>query len=406
MNVTHLECALCGLSHEARTLQNLCVECGKPLLVRYDLAKAAETLTPESLRSRESSLWRYREVLPVENAENTVSLGEGWTPLFKTDKLAATLPVNIDLYIKDEGQNPTQSFKARGMTAAISMAKELGVKKLAVPSAGNAAGALAAYAAKAGMEANIFMPSDTPHANIVECRQTGAKVTLVDGLITDCGKIVGERKEAEGWFDVSTLKEPYRVEGKKTMGYELFEQMSIKLRFDGEKTDKLKFDGHRTLPDVIMYPTGGGTGLIGMWKAFDEMEQMGWIGSKRPRMITVQSETCAPIVRAFEKGERFADEFENAATVASGLRVPKAIGDFLILDAIRASGGTAITVTDAELVAAVAEIGALTGIFTAPEGAACLPALRKLIAADMVHEGESVVIFNTGSGIKYLEAFG
>ena len=388
MNVTHLECALCGLRHEANVLQNLCITCGKPLLVRYDLDAAATTLTKESLKTRGSDLWRYREVLPVENAENIVSLGEGWTPLFKTDRLAARLPVKLNLFIKDEGQNPTQSFKARGMTAAISMAKELGVKKLAVPSAGNAAGALAAYAAKAGMEAFIFMPSDTPRANIVECQQTGANVTLIDGLITDCGKIIAERKEAEGWFDVSTLKEPYRVEGKKTMGYELAEQ----------------FDW--TLPDVILYPTGGGTGLIGMWKAFDEMEQMGWIGSERPKMISVQSETCAPIVRAFHAGERFAAEFENAATVASGLRVPKAIGDFLILDSIRASGGTAVSVTDAELVAAVGEIGAATGIFTAPEGAACLPALRKLIEQSMVNEGESVVIFNTGSGVKYLEAFG
>ena len=388
MNVTHLECALCGLHHEARTLQNLCIECGKPLLVRYDLAKAAETLTKESLKSRESSLWRYREVLPVENAENIVSFGEGWTPLLATENLAKTLPINLKLFIKDEGQNPTQSFKARGMTAAISMAKELGIKKLAVPSAGNAAGALAAYAARAGMEAHIFMPLDTPKANIIECRQTGAFVELIDGLITDCGKIVAERKESEGWFDVSTLKEPYRVEGKKTMGYELAEQFDYKL------------------PDVIMYPTGGGTGLIGMWKAFDEMQTMGWIDSRRPRMVSIQSETCAPIVRAFNEGKRFAEEFENATTVASGLRVPKAIGDFLILDAIRASGGTAISVTDDELVSAVAEIGAAEGIFTAPEGAACLPALRKLIADDFVHEGESVVIFNTGAGVKYLEAFG
>jgi threonine synthase len=387
MNVTHLECALCGLHHEARRLQNLCVECGKPLLVRYDLAKAAETLTKDSLKNRESSLWRYCEVLPVENTDNIVSFGEGWTPLLAAKNLAKTLPIKLDLYIKDEGQNPTQSFKARGMTAAISMAKEFGVRKLAVPSAGNAAGALAAYGARAGMEAYIFMPLDTPQANIIECRQTGAFVELVDGLITDCGKIVAERKEAEGWFDVSTLKEPYRVEGKKTMGYELAEQFNYKL------------------PDVILYPTGGGTGLIGMWKAFDEMEQMGWIDSRRPRMISVQSETCAPIVRAFHAGERFADEFENAATVASGLRVPKAIGDFLILDAIRASGGTAIAVGDDELIKAVAEIGATEGIFTAPEGAACLPALRKLIADDFVREGESVVIFNTGAGVKYLEAF-
>ncbi len=387
MNVTHLECALCGLRHEARTLQNLCTACGKPLLVRYDLRKASASLKKEDLASRISSLWRYREVLPVVDDRNIVSFGEGWTPLLSAERLAAALPIKLDLRIKDEGQNPTQSFKARGMTAAISMAKELGVKKAAVPSAGNAAGAMAAYAARAGIEAHIFMPGDTPRANIIECRQTGANVTLIDGLITDCGKIVAERKEAEGWFDVSTLKEPYRVEGKKTMGYELAEQMGWEL------------------PDVILYPTGGGTGLIGMWKAFDEMEQMGWIGSKRPRMVSVQSETCAPIVRAFHSGERFADEFENAATVASGLRVPKAIGDFLILDALRASGGTAIAVTDAELIKAVGEIGAAEGIFTAPEGAACLPALRKLIDDGLVNEGETVVLFNTGSGIKYLEAF-
>ena len=405
MNVTHLECALCGLRHEAGVLQNLCITCGKPLLVRYDLDAAAKTLTKESLRTRESNLWRYREVLPVENEDNIVSLGEGWTPLFKVDKLAATLPLKLDLFIKDEGQNPTQSFKARGMTAAISMAKELGVRKLAVPSAGNAAGALAAYAAKAGMEAFIFMPSDTPRANIVECQQTGADVTLIDGLITDCGKIIAERKEAEGWFDVSTLKEPYRVEGKKTMGYELAEQFGALSSPPYKGGVAEGRGGSLFLPDVILYPTGGGTGLIGMWKAFDEMEQMGWIGSERPRMVSVQSETCAPIVRAFQAGARFADEFENASTVASGLRVPKAIGDFLILDAIRASNGTAITVTDAELVAAVSEIGAATGIFAAPEGAACLPALRKLIDQDFVKQGESVVIFNTGSGVKYLEAF-
>ncbi len=387
MNVTHLECSLCGLRHEAGRLHNLCVECGKPLLVRYDLEKAAASLTRDGLRTREATLWRYREVLPVDEPENIVSLGEGMTPLISADKLADSLPVKTRLFIKDEGQNPTQSFKARGMTAAISMAKQLGVKKVAVPSAGNAAGAMAAYAARAGMEAYIFMPADTPRANIVECAQTGANVTLVDGLITDCGKIVAEQKEAEGWFDVSTLKEPYRVEGKKTMGYELAEQLGWEL------------------PDVILYPTGGGTGLIGMWKAFNEMEEMGWIGPKRPRMISVQSATCAPIVRAYEQGERFAAEFENASTVASGLRVPKAIGDFLILDAVRASGGTAIAVTDDELTKAVAEIGAATGIFAAPEGAACLPALKRLIADGAVQTGETVVMFNTGSGVKYLEAF-
>lgn len=387
MNVTHLECANCGLRHEAGVLQNLCVECGKPLLVRYDLHAAGQTLNQESLKGRESSLWRYREVLPVKDWNNVVSFGEGWTPLLNAKRLADNLSVPLNLYIKDEGQNPTQSFKARGMTAAISMAKELGVTKVAVPSAGNAASAMAAYAARAGMEAHIFMPQDTPKANVIECKQTGANVTLIDGLITDCGKIVAERKQAEGWFDVSTLKEPYRVEGKKTMGYELGEQLDW------------------NLPDVIIYPTGGGTGLIGMWKAFDEMQQMGWIGSKRPRMVSVQSSTCAPIIRAFENGERFADEFENASTVASGLRVPKAIGDFLILDAIRNSGGTAVSVTDDELVKAVGEIGAAEGIFAAPEGAACLPALRKLIDQGHVKAGETVVLFNTGSGIKYIEAF-
>lgn len=387
MNVTHLECANCGKNYEANQLLNLCDECGKPLLVRYDLEKAKKTLTKDSLSSRESSLWRYKEVLPVENSENIVSFGEGFTPLLEAKKLAENLPLKLNLFIKDEGQNPTQSFKARGMTAAISMAKELGVKKVAVPSAGNAAGALAAYAARAGMEAHIFMPSDTPRANIIECRQTGANVTLIDGLITDCGKIVAERKDAEGWFDVSTLKEPYRVEGKKTMGYELAEQFGW------------------TLPDVILYPTGGGTGLIGMWKAFDEMEKMGWIDAKRPRMISVQSETCAPIVRAFHEGKRFADEFENAETVASGLRVPKAIGDFLIIDALHESNGTAVAVSDEDLIAAVKEIGAAEGIFCAPEGAACFPALKNLIEQNLVKENETVVIFNTGAGVKYLECF-
>jgi threonine synthase len=387
MNVTHLECAACGLEHEARRLQNLCTRCGKPLLVRYDLERAGRTLTKESLRGRRADLWRYREVLPVERDEHIVSLGEGWTPLIRAPRLSAQLNFECELYIKDESQNPTQSFKARGMSAAVSMALELGVRKLAVPSAGNAAGALAADAARAGIEAHIFMPRDTPRANVVECERTGARVTLMDGLITDCGAEVARRKDAEGWFDVSTLKEPYRVEGKKTMGYELAEQ----------------FDW--TLPDVIIYPTGGGTGLIGMWKAFDEMEQMGWIDSHRPRMVTVQAAGCAPIVRAFERGERFAEEFPDAQTTASGLRVPRAIGDFLILDALRASGGTAIAVTDDELLAAAGEIGAAEGIFAAPEGAACLPALRKMLDAGQVERGERVVLFNTGAGVKYLESY-
>ena len=386
MNVTHLECGLCGTRHEAHRLHNLCTACGKPLLVRYDLERAKMFLKKESLPGRRPDMWRYREMLPLERDDNIVSLGEGWTPLLRAVRLGRRVGVP-DLFIKDESQNPTQSFKARGMAAAVSMAKELGVKKLAVPSAGNAAGALAAYAARAGLKSYIFMPRDTPRANVVECQQTGAHVTLMDGLITDCGAEVARRKEKEGWFDVSTLKEPYRIEGKKTLGYELAEQMEWRL------------------PDVIIYPTGGGTGLIGMWKAFDEMEQLGWIGSKRPRMVTVQAEGCAPIVRAFEQGNRFADEFPNAATTASGLRVPKAIGDFLILDALRASGGTAVAVSDEELIEAVHDIGAVEGVFCAPEGAACLSALRRLVESGEVNKHERVVLFNTGSGVKYMEAF-
>ncbi|MDQ3649670.1 MAG: threonine synthase [Acidobacteriota bacterium] len=387
MNVTHLECAACGLRHEAQRLHNLCAKCGKPLLVRYDLRRAGETLTKEALPTRPASMWRYREVLPVESDDHIVTLGEGWTPLLRVSRLGARVGVG-ELYVKDESQNPTQSFKARGMAAAVSMAKELGATRLAVPSAGNAAGALAAYAARAGLEAFIFMPRDTPRANIIECRETGAHVTLIDGLITDCGAEVGRRREAEGWFDVSTLKEPYRVEGKKTLGYELAEQLDW------------------VLPDVIIYPTGGGTGLIGMWKAFDEMEELGWIDSKRPRMISVQASGCAPIVRAFAEGKRFADEFPNAATTASGLRVPRAIGDFLILDAVRASGGAALAVTDDEMIAATREIGAAEGLFVAPEGAACLPALRQLIADGSIKASDRVVLFNTGAGVKYLESYG
>jgi threonine synthase len=385
-NVTHLECMACGKRHDAGHLHNLCTQCGKPLYPRYDLEAASRTLTKDALVSRSANMWRYREVMPVDSDANIVSLGEGWTPLLHAERLGAD--VGIDrLLIKDESLNPTQSFKARGMSAAVSMAKELGVTKLAAPSAGNAGGALAAYAARAGLEAHIFVPKDTPRANVIECQRLGAHVTLVDGLITDCGAEVARRKDAEGWFDVSTLKEPYRVEGKKTLGYEVAEQLGWEL------------------PDVIIYPTGGGTGLVGMWKAFDEMEQLGWIGSKRPRMVTVQSEGCAPIVKAFEEGKRSAEMFENAATVASGLRVPKAIGDFLILDAIRNSGGTAIAVSDAELIDAVDEIGSREGLFVAPEGGACLPALRVLMERNLVDNDETIVLFNTGAGIKYLEAF-
>lgn len=386
MNVTHLECSLCTTRHEAGRLHNLCHQCGKPLLVRYDLARVRETFNKADLTFRQPTMWRYREVLPVEDDANVVSLGEGWTPLLKVVRLGGRYGLP-NLYVKDEAQNPTQSFKARGMSAAVSMAKELGATKLAVPSAGNAAGALAAYAACAGLASFIFMPRDTPRANIIECEMTGAQVTLIDGLITDCGQEVARRKEQEGWFDVSTLKEPYRIEGKKTLGYELAEQFGWKL------------------PDVIIYPTGGGTGLVGMWKAFDEMEQLGWIGPERPRMVTVQAAGCAPIVRAFEDGQRFADEFPNAHTTASGLRVPRAIGDFLILEALRASNGTAIAVSDAEMLQAAREIGSSEGLFVAPEGAACLAALQKLIALNWITADENIVLFNTGAGVKYLESY-
>ena len=385
MNVTHLYCSSCGREYEPRRLYNLC-DCGKPLMVAYDLDRAQTTLSRESLTDRVPTLWRYEEVLPVDDKSNRLTLGEGMTPLLKAERLGKQMGMP-NLYIKDESLNPTASFKARGMAVAVSMAKELGAKKLAVPSAGNAAGALAAYAAKAGLEAFIFMPSDTPKANIIECRQTGAHVTLIDGLITDCGRVVSDRKQAEGWFDVSTLKEPYRVEGKKTMGYELAEQFGWEL------------------PEVIFYPTGGGTGLIGMWKAFDEMERMGWISSQRPRMVTVQAEGCAPIVHAFKSGSQSGAEIADAHTVASGLRVPRAIGDFIMLDILRKSSGNAVAVTDEELLSAIKEIGAAEGIFVAPEGGACLPALKQLIERGEVGRDERVVLFNTGSGLKYLDTF-
>jgi threonine synthase len=387
MFLTHLECTACGLRHDWTRLQNLCTACGKPLFAVYDLAAVGklDCLKQSSLREREKSLWRYRELLPLPQDAAPISLGEGGTPLLHAKKFGAD--VDVDLWIKDESLNPTQSFKARGMSVAISMAKFLGAKKLAVPSAGNAGGALAAYAGRAGLAAHIFMPRDTPRANIIECREVGAHVTLIDGLITDCGAEIARRKEKEGWFDLSTLKEPYRIEGKKTLGYEIAEQLDWKL------------------PDVILYPTGGGTGLIGMWKAFDEMEKLGWIDNKRPRMFSVQASGCAPIVRAFDAGEKFAAEFPNAHTVASGLRVPKAIGDFLMLKILRDSNGGAVAIDDSEMIEAVREVGKTEGLFVAPEGAACFAALRRLRAAGKIDIGERVVIFNTGSGIKYLDCF-
>jgi len=386
MFLKRLECSACGREHEWSRLQNLCVSCNKPLFAIVDLAAASRTLTRETLLAREKSLWRYREVLPLPMEAKPVTLGEGGTPLLRAARFGKAIGLT-NLWVKDEAQNPTQSFKARGMTTAVSMAKHLGATKLAVPSAGNAGGALAAYAARAGMEAHIFMPRDTPRANVIECRELGADVVLIDGLITDCGAEIAKRKTAEGWFDMSTLKEPYRVEGKKTLGYELAEQMDW------------------TLPDVVLYPTGGGTGLIGMWKAFDEMETLGWIGSARPRMFSVQASGCAPIVRAFDAGEKFAAEFPNAHTIASGLRVPKAVGDFVMLDILRASKGGGVTVNDEEMIGATREVGAAEGLFVAPEGAACFVAARKLLADGKIDADERVVIFNTGSGIKYLDCY-
>jgi threonine synthase len=383
--ITHQECAACGKRHEAGQIHNLC-ECGGPLLVRYDLDKLREGWSRDWIPSGPTSMWRYAPVLPVSKPSAMISLGEGMTPLVHTKRLGARLG-SEDLWVKDEGVNPTGSFKARGLSCAVSMCAELGVKKVAIPSAGNAAGAMAAYAAAAGIEAHIFMPRDVPPANYIECCAAGAIVTLVDGLISDCAKIVMQRKDQEGWFDVSTLKEPYRIEGKKTMGYEVAEQFRW------------------TLPDAIFYPCGGGVGLIGMWKAFAEMEALGWISSKRPKMIAVQAEGCAPIVKAFEEGKSKSEFFEHAETVASGLRVPKALGDFLVLDAVRQSGGTCIAVSDAEMIEAGIELATDEGIFAAPEGGACVAALKKLLANGFLTAQERIVIYNTGSGLKYLEAY-
>lgn len=380
--LTHLECSACGTTYAADRLMNLCPACGKPLLARYDLQVAARTLTRAALAGRSANLWRYREVLPIRDDEKILCLGEGWTPLLHAERLGRTLDTP-NLYIKDESLNPTGSFKARGLSVAVSRAYELGAKELAIPSAGNAAGALCAYAAAAGLPAHVFMPADVPHTFRAECAVLGAQVTLVDGLITDCGARVREGVAQHGWFDVATLKEPYRIEGKKTMGYEIAEQLGW------------------TLPDVILYPTGGGTGLIGMWKAFDEMEQMGLIGAQRPRMVSVQSTGCAPMVRAFEAGAEYAEPWQGAKTVADGLRVPAAVGDFLILRALRASGGTAVAVEDAEMLHYASVMGAQTGVFPAPEGAACLAALVKLLDSGAIGRDERVVLFNTSTGLKY-----
>jgi threonine synthase len=354
-----------------------------PLLARYDL-QAARAWSRETLPGREPNMWRYSEMMPLLPGDQPVTLGEGFTPLFHARRLGATLGLDR-LYIKDESLNPTNSFKARGQSAAITRAKALGAETIALPTAGNAGNAAAAYSAAAGLKCHVFIPKDAKQPFIDECRLYGAEVTLVDGLITDAGRMAAEKGKPLGWYDVSTLKEPYRVEGKKTMGYELAEQMEW------------------TLPDWIVYPTGGGTGLVGMWKAFQEMEAIGWIDSKRPRMVSVQASGCAPIVRAFEEGTEKAAPWENAHTAADGLRVPRAIGDFLILQAVRDSGGTALAVPDADMVRDMVAIGSHEGVSAAPEGGAALAAIRRLVAEKRIGRNESVVLFNTGGALKYLD---
>ncbi|MCZ2076776.1 MAG: threonine synthase [Bryobacterales bacterium] len=383
--LTKLECSACRKEYESGAPRNLCA-CGGPLLARYDLEKTRQSWSRDWIQNGPSSMWRYAPVLPVSKPRAIVSLGEGMTPLVRAERLGKRLGAT-NLWVKDEGLNPTGSFKARGLSCAVSMAVELGIRKLAIPSAGNAASAMAAYCAAAGLEAHIFMPADVPQSNYIECKVSGANVTLVDGLIGDCARVVSERKDAEGWFDVSTLKEPYRLEGKKTMGYELAEQFRWRL------------------PDAILYPAGGGVGLIGMWKAFQELEALTWIAGKRPKMIAVQAAGCQPIVRAFERGEERSTFWENARTVASGLRVPKALGDFLILRAIRESGGTAVAVTDEEMLDAGMQLASDEGLFVAPEGAGCVAATAKLLASGFLRPDETVVIYNTGAGLKYLEAY-
>ncbi|WP_224366311.1 threonine synthase [Hyalangium versicolor] len=381
-HLTHLSCTKCGKTYDPALLLNVCKEpgCAGSLFAEYELPRLSKT----DVASRDRTIWRWHEVMPAKRPEDIITLGEGGTPLLHARRLGARLSMP-DVWVKEEAGNPTGSFKARGLCAAVTMAKALGARAIALPTAGNAGGAAAAYAAKAGLPCHVFMPRDTPKVFRLECEAYGAQVTLVDGLIDDCGRIVALRKEAEGWFDVSTLKEPYRVEGKKTMGYELAEQFGW------------------TLPDVILYPTGGGTGLIGMWKAFDEMERMGWIGSKRPRMISVQAEGCAPIPKALAEGKDVSVRFENAHTYASGLRVPKAYADYLVLKIVRASKGEAVTVSDDEMRRGVNELASSEGLYAAPEGGAAWEAVKKLLASGKLERTERVVVFDTGTGYKYVD---
>jgi threonine synthase len=382
--LAHLECSYCAAVHPADQLGTTCPACGKVLLARYDLAAAARSMTPAALKERPWDLWRYEEILPVQDAAHILNLGEGGTPLLEARRLGREFGYDT-LLVKDEGQNPTGSFKARGLALAVSRAKELGATAVAIPSAGNAAAAMAAYAARAGLPAIVAMPNDTPEPMKAECRAYGATVLLVDGLINDAGKVIRTAAAAHGWFDVSTLKEPYRAEGKKTMGLELAEQLGWRV------------------PDAIIYPTGGGTGIVGMWKAFAELEAMGLIGAKRPKMIVVQSTGCAPIVRAFEQGVRHAALWENAITIAPGIRVPAAIGDYLILDAVRASGGTAITVTEEELGRGMHLAATREGMFVSPESGAAFIAAKKLRESGFLHADDETVIFSTGAGLKHTD---
>ena len=379
--VTHLECSYTGKEYPADTLHGLSDD-GKPLLVRYDLEKLSKSVTKESLLIRAPEFWRYREFLPVRKSKNIVRLGEIMTPILPANNLQREWGSG-EILIKDEGRLPTGSFKARGLALAVAMAKELGVKRMAMPTNGNAGAALAAYCSRAGIETFVFCPNDTPKVNVDEISFLGAKTFLANGFINDCGRIVGEGKDQMNWFDTSTLKEPYRIEGKKTMGLELAEQLNW------------------TVPDVIIYPTGGGTGLIGMWKAFNELEQIGWIGSKRPRMVAVQAEGCAPIVKAFKEGHRHAEPWENAETIAAGIRVPAAVGDFLILDAVRDSDGFAVSVSDDEINSAHRECALKEGILLCPEGAATLAAFKKELISGRIKSSEQAVLFNCATGLKY-----
>jgi len=383
--IIHLECSKCHKEYAHKQLQTFCPDCKATLLPRYDLERIQQKVDRDESSHREKGMWRWHELLPVLDEDNQVFLGEGDTPLLSVQHLGKELGL-ANLYVKDESNNPTGSFKARGLAAAISKAKELGVEKVIIPTAGNAGGAMAAYAARAGLRAYIFMPRDTPFANMEESRMTGAEVALVDGLISDAAALAGEKARAEGWFDVSTFKEPYRVEGKKVMGYELAESFNWQL------------------PDVIVYPTGGGTGLVGMWKAFAELEALGWLeNTKRPRMVSVQADGCAPVVKAFQEGAAFCEFWPEAQTLASGLRVPKSFADHLILQDIYDSEGTAIAVSDESILESQKQLASREGIFAAPEGAATLAALKKLIRQGWVKPDERIVLFNTGSGLKYLD---